>query len=1017
MSTSSARVGLRTRLIFVGTFGAILFLIGGVAASAQPLDGSEPTITSDRSDYAPGSSVTLTGANWLSSGSVHIVVNDSAGQTWSHVTDVVADDTGHIVDTFSLPNYFVATFDVTATGTSAGGSPATATTSFTDSAADIDQCGNGPLATPQGCDTWDDWQNGNLNPTQAHYNEGQFVPYRYKISGLTTGSAPHTIVISWDTTDNGQHGLDYIGSYNYTETTANPCAGTVLTTAECDPTNASTYSTGSIPVDPRVQAGPDGTVGTGDDITQIPGVVTLFGGQITSVGCPTSITGVTCAVGDGYSLRTGTYTAGTGYSNNTITAVQISFTADISNPVLAIGGHISKRLDWSPEPTAALISGSPYHMRLQGEGNAGGGVDGNGGSQDRSLSAQAVISPATIKIVKNTLGGDDDTFSFTATGTDLPSAFDITTSGGTGSQTFSNILHFGSKTVTETGPSSAWQFVDLDCDVNFAGDGTTATPSSASSSTQTASINLGEGGDVTCTYRNQPAPGTLTLVKDVINDNGGTAVATDWKLSAAGAGGFTDKSLTSQNPTAPATSSATTGPQSVTANVALTLSESSATVTSGYAASDWSCSGGTYNKTNGVETIKVAPGASATCTIINDDKAPSLTLDKTITNNNGGLRTESEWTLTADGGTAGTLSGPGASGHTDVASGTGFKAGTYSLSESGPTDYTAGSWSCVKNGGSAVTGSSITLANGDSAVCSINNDDKPGTIIVQKIVKPVTSTTSFQYQTTGTGYSGFSLSGGQQNSQTLNAGSYTVTEVVPPGWALTGIGGSTDTNTPYDCTVTGSGGSTGVGDPLTAKATINLKNGDTVTCVFENTGKGATRTQGFWATHPYLADLAWNGGSAFGHNWGSGVTGVTGIGDKTICGVPVTIYTNYNGLGLAPTGDSSELMGGFWADVSKTTNAAKRSTKGQGQMQLLQQLLAAELNASAFGAVPNGGSSSFATWENALCSGTTQQIKDAQQGAASFNTAGDSTTFTPGTSADSKFARFLAKKSAWNIFI
>ena len=37
-----------------------------------------------------------------------------------------------------------------------------------------------------------------------------------------------------------------------------------------------------------------------------------------------------------------------------------------------------------------------------------------------------------------------------------------------------------------------------------------------------------------------------------------------------------------------------------------------------------------------------------------------------------------------------------------------------------------------------------------------------------------------------------------------------------------------------------------------------VKLGDTVTCVFENTGQGVTRTQGFWATHPQLAQIAVN---------------------------------------------------------------------------------------------------------------------------------------------------------------
>jgi hypothetical protein len=81
-------------------------------------------------------------------------------------------------------------------------------------------------------------------------------------------------------------------------------------------------------------------------------------------------------------------------------------------------------------------------------------------------------------------------------------------------------------------------------------------------------------------------------------------------------------------------------------------------------------------------------------------------------------------------------------------------------------------------------------------------------------------------------------------------------------------------------------------------------------------------------------------------------------------------------------------------------------------MQLAQQLLAAELNASAFGSVP--GSGTFTSWESALCGSDLNAIKAAQQQAASFNSQGDSSTFTPGTSADSKFARFIANLLYWD---
>jgi hypothetical protein len=320
--------------------------------------------------------------------------------------------------------------------------------------------------------------------------------------------------------------------------------------------------------------------------------------------------------------------------------------------------------------------------------------------------------------------------------------------------------------------------------------------------------------------------------------------------------------------------------------------------------------------------------------------------------------------------------------------------------------YSAGAWSCV---GGTQSGSNITLGVGDEATCTITNDDQPGTIVIIKNAKPAqgnfafTTTTSDGNNPTLPAYANFTLTGstasnGNRNSQTLDAGIYTVKEGTQLSWILTGIGGSTDPNTPYNCTVTGSGGSTGLGNLDTQTATISLKNGDTVTCTFENTGNGATRTQGFWATHSQLANIAWFGGTAFGHTF-PGVANVSGIGDTTICGRPLDTL--------------GKLMGGFWSDIAKKSTGAKRTSLDQARMQLLQQLLAAELNASAFGSVPSTGS--FAAWETALCGTNESAIKTAQQQAASFNTSGDSSTFTPGTSADSKNARAIATYTFWDV--
>jgi large repetitive protein len=127
----AAKTGTHWRRIFALTvFGALMlaalaFANSGRAAIETP---PPPSVWSDKADYAPGEQVTLSGANWAPGESVHIRVNDDAGQTWSRDVDVTADANGAISDQFNLPDWFVAVYSVTATGASSG----TATWSFTD---------------------------------------------------------------------------------------------------------------------------------------------------------------------------------------------------------------------------------------------------------------------------------------------------------------------------------------------------------------------------------------------------------------------------------------------------------------------------------------------------------------------------------------------------------------------------------------------------------------------------------------------------------------------------------------------------------------------------------------------------------------------------------------------------------------------------------------------------------------------------------------------------------------------
>lgn len=297
------------------------------------------------------------------------------------------------------------------------------------------------------------------------------------------------------------------------------------------------------------------------------------------------------------------------------------------------------------------------------------------------------------------------------------------------------------------------------------------------------------GGETkTCTITNNDIAPSLTLVKSVTNDNGGVLEASAWTLTASGPTGFSGP-----GPSVSSDASFDAG--------TYTLTELGP---GGYDQSNWICVGtGTQTGSN---AISLSLGQSATCTVANDDIAPSLTLVKHVTKDNGGTAVATDWTLTADGPT--TISGAGG-----VASGAGFEAGTYVLSESdGPTGYAASEWSCVKNNGAPVNGSSITLGLSDTAICTITNDD-----IAPKLTLVKDPTNN---------------SGG-------NAAPDDFQLTVGGSAVLSGIENTYSANTPYAINETQLTGYefvsiTGAGCPAQLGDTITLNEGDDITCTITN---------------------------------------------------------------------------------------------------------------------------------------------------------------------------------------
>jgi hypothetical protein len=99
-----------------------------------------------------------------------------------------------------------------------------------------------------------------------------------------------------------------------------------------------------------------------------------------------------------------------------------------------------------------------------------------------------------------------------------------------------------------------------------------------------------------------------------------------------------------------------------------------------------------------------------------------------------------------------------------------------------------------------------------------------GSITINKVTQnaPTGDNTTFNYTTTGTGLSNFGLkSGGTKVFSPLNAGSYSVTEgTLPAGWDLNNLTCDTTSGVTID--------------KANAKVSINLANGQNVTCTYTN---------------------------------------------------------------------------------------------------------------------------------------------------------------------------------------
>jgi len=236
------------------------------------------------------------------------------------------------------------------------------------------------------------------------------------------------------------------------------------------------------------------------------------------------------------------------------------------------------------------------------------------------------------KVVVNGDGGDADESDWTleATSTDLVDPTNLSGPGAEGDEDVVSEAGFkpGTYTLTEKNGPDGYEPSDWECTNDI----------TVNNQNQ---ITLIAGDETVCTITNDDIAPTLSLVKKVVNGNGGSAHADAWTLIAQV--GVETPVIDTVGTTVPDTDDleAKTAPVSVEAGIFYTLSES--TDPKGYKTSSWSCDGDGGTLIDGA--IKLALAAVVTCTITNDDIAPKVTITKVVENTYGGSAKSSDFTL------------------------------------------------------------------------------------------------------------------------------------------------------------------------------------------------------------------------------------------------------------------------------------------------------------------------------------------------------------------------------------
>ena len=192
----------------------------------------------------------------------------------------------------------------------------------------------------------------------------------------------------------------------------------------------------------------------------------------------------------------------------------------------------------------------------------------------------------------------------------------------------------------------------------------------------------------------------------------------------------------------------------------------------------------TINLSQRKVTINLSTTENVICTFTNTKQSQNGTLivKKVLPNNNGGTATANQFSFSVNGGTATSFE---ADGQNDLT----VPSGTYSVVETNPLSGYSLSYSNCSN---------VTVPAGDSATCTITNDDQAATLtVVKNVLNPDGGAIddNHSFSVTVGAQTDSSFGEGDNAGFTLNSGTYNVTEGTDANYDFISVSEDYDANT------------------------------------------------------------------------------------------------------------------------------------------------------------------------------------------------------------------------------